>query len=141
MSNECVEAYGIYSNSDLHLVKNKEQALKGSRREKRLRIATWNLSGLCNERKEKQVGEALTKMKIDMVAGQESWEKEGSRIEVEHYNWFGNPRNNQTSQRGEGGVGFLVNKCLVEEVEHISNIKYEESLWIKIKGQKGREAL
>ena len=27
---------------------------------------------------------------------------------VEGYKWFGKPRNNQTSQRGEGGVGFLV---------------------------------
>ena len=36
-----------------------------------------------------------------MVAGQESWE-EDNRISVEGYKWFGKPRSNQNSQRGEG---------------------------------------
>ena len=43
---------------------------------------------------------------IDVVAGWESWEKEDSRIQVDGYKWFGKPRSSQTSQRGEGGVGF-----------------------------------
>ena len=51
-----------------------------------------------------------------MVAGQESWEKEDTRINVDG---FGKPRSSQTSQRGEGGVGFLVCECLVSEVEFI----------------------
>ena len=33
------------------------------------------------------------------VAGQESWEKEDTRISVEGYKWFGKPRSNQNSQR------------------------------------------
>ena len=41
-----------------------------------------------------------------MVAGQESWEEEDTKIAVEGYKWFGKPRGNQNSQRGEGGVGF-----------------------------------
>ena len=32
----------------------------------------------------------------------------------------------QTSQRGEGGVGFLVCECLVSEVEFISQVNYDE---------------
>ena len=53
---------------------------------------------------------------IDIVAGQESWEKEDSKIDVGGYKWFGKPRNCQNSQRGEGGVGFLVWECVVDEV-------------------------
>ena len=46
------------------------------------------------------------KLGIDVVAGQESWEEEDNKIGVEGYKWFGKPRGNQNSQRGEGGVGF-----------------------------------
>ena len=81
------------------------------------------------------------KNNIDFVAGQESWEREDTRIEVEGYKWFGKPRNNQTSQRGEGGVGFLVRECLVSEVEFITSVRYEESVWMKVRGERGRSAL
>ena len=50
------------------------------------------------------------------------------RISVEGYKWFGKPRSNQNSQRGEGGVGFLVRDCLVNEVEFITSVKYELKL-------------
>ena len=50
---------------------------------KRLRVATWNFSGLSSERKQKEAGEYLVKNDIDVVAGQESWEKEDSRINVD----------------------------------------------------------
>ena len=73
-----------------------------------MRVATWNFSGLCSECKQKEVGEVLANNNIDIVAGQEYWEKEDSRISVDGYNWFGKPRSNQNSQRGEGGVDFLV---------------------------------
>ena len=39
--------------------------------------------------------------KIDVVAGQESWEKEDTTIHVEGYKWFGKPRISLRSQRGE----------------------------------------
>ena len=67
----------------------------------------------------------LTKNSIDVVAGQESWEREDTRIEVEG---FGKPRSNQNSRKGEGGVGFLVRECLVNEVEFITSVEYEESV-------------
>ena len=92
---------------DVNLVGNKVKALGGRERERRLRVATWNFAGLGSERKHKEIGELLTKNSID-VAGQESWEREETRIEVEGYKWFGKPRSNQNSRRGEGGVGFLV---------------------------------
>lgn len=46
----------------------------------------------------------------NVVAGQESWEKEDTRITVEGYKWFWKPCSTQNSQRG---VGFLVRECLV----------------------------
>ena len=47
----------------------------------------------------------LEKLNLDVVVGQESWERDGSVVSVDGY---GKPRNNQKSLRGEGGVGFLV---------------------------------
>ena len=38
-------------------------------------------------------------------------------------------------------VGFLVQEYLVNEVKFISNTRYEESVWVKIRGGRGREAL
>ena len=78
------------------------KALGGRERERRLRVATWNFSGLGSEHKQKEIGELLTKNSIDVVAGQESWEREDTRIEVEGYKWFGKPRSNQNSHRREG---------------------------------------
>ena len=83
----------------------------------------------------------LEKLNLDVVAGQESWERDGSVVSVDGYKWFGKPRNNQKSLRGEGGVGFLVRECLVDEVEFISQVRYEESVWMKVRGGRGREAL
>ena len=108
--------------SDKHMdsvdvLTNRIKAVLESKRERRLRVATWNFSGLCSDRKQKEIGEVLANNNIDIVAGQESWEKEDSRISVEGYKWFGKPRSNENSQRGEGGVGFLVRDCLVNEVE------------------------
>ena len=124
---------------DVNLVGNEVKALGG--RERRLRVATWNFSGLGSERKQKEIGELLTKNSIDVVAGQESWEREDTRIEVEGYKWFGKPRSNQNSRRGEGGVGFLVRECLVSEVEFITSVEYEESVWMKVRGGRGRSAV
>ena len=75
---------------------------------------------------------------IDIV---ESWVKEDSRIAVDGYKWFGKPRTSQRSQRGEGGVGFLVRESLVSEVEFITKVAYEESVWMKVQGERGRLAL
>ena len=69
-----------------------------------------------------------------VVAGQESWERDGSVVSVDGYS---KPRNNQKSLRGEGGVGFLVRECLVDEVEFISQVRYEESVWMKVRGGEG----
>ena len=129
------------SGLDVQLVGDRVRALGGSVRDRRLRVATWNFSGLGSERKQKEIGEVLDKNSIDVVAGQESWEKEDTKIAVEGYKWFGKPRGNQNSQRGEGGVGFLVRECLVDEVEFISGVHYEESMWMKVRGGRGSSAL
>ena len=41
------------------------------------------------------------------------------------------------SQRGEGGVGFLVRECLVCEVEFSTSVRHEESVWMKVWGERG----
>ena len=125
----------------MNLVRNKVKALGGRERERRLSVATWNFSGLGSERKQKEIGELLTKNSINVVAGQESWEREDTRIEVEGYKWFGKPRSNQNSWRGEGGVGFLVRECLASEVEFITSMEYEEGVWMKVRGGRGKSAL
>ena len=45
------------------------------------------------------------------------------------------------SKRGEGGVGFLVKESFVSGVELIKEVDYEESMWIKVKGERGRDTL
>ena len=57
---------------DVSLVGDKVKAIGGSVRDRRLRVATWNFSGLGSERKQKEVGEVLNRNGIDVVAGQES---------------------------------------------------------------------
>ena len=128
-------------NVDVDLVGNKTKALVRTKWEKRLTVAMWNFSGLCSDHKQKEVGELLAKQNLDVVAGQESWEKEETRIAAEGYKWFGKPHIKQNSPRGEGGVVFLVRECLVNEVEFISTVKYEESVWMEIRSERGREAL
>ena len=128
---------------NLNNVSERANALAGKRKERRLRVhvATWNCSGLCSDRKQKEVGEMLGKHNIDIVAVQETWEKDESRINVEGYQWFGKPRSNQNSRRGEGGVGFFVRDCLVNEVEFLGGVQYEESVWMKMRGERGRLAV
>ena len=43
---------------DLEVVSSKGKTL-GNKKERSLRVATWNFSGLCSERKQKEVGELL----------------------------------------------------------------------------------
>ena len=52
-------------------------------------MGTWNFSGLCSERKQKEVGELLQVNHIHVVAGQESWKKEDSRINVDGISGLG----------------------------------------------------
>ena len=76
---------GIECSSDgenVNLNRVRENVLAGNRQERKLRVGTWNFSGLCSERKQKEVGEVLKVNNIDDVAGQESWEKQDSRINV-----------------------------------------------------------
>ena len=45
-------------------------------------------------------------------------------------------------KQNRGGRGwFLARDCLVNEVEFINTVKYEESVWMKIRSERGREAL
>ena len=44
-----------------------------------MRGSSGNFAGLCSEREQKEVGQVVEKLKIDVVAGQESWERDGSQ--------------------------------------------------------------
>ncbi len=68
---------GIECKSDsehVDLNRMRENVVAGNRQERKLRVGTWNVSGLCSEHKQKEVGELLKVNNIDVVAGQESWE-------------------------------------------------------------------
>ena len=56
------------------------KAASGSKRERRLRMGTWNFAGMCSERKQKEV---VAKLNLDVVAGQESLEKDGFTVNVD----------------------------------------------------------
>ena len=64
-----------------------------------LQVGSWNFSGLCSQRKQKEVSDVLNKLKLDIVAAQESWEREGSVIEVQGYKWLGKYCKIQNSKR------------------------------------------
>ena len=79
----------------------------------------------------------LNRVKVDIVAGQETWERKDKVVNVDGYKWFGKPH----LDRGEGGVGFLVCECIADEVEFVRDVRYEESVWMKVRGGRGKEAL
>ena len=60
-------------NVDVDLVGSKAKALVRNKRERRLRVATctWNFSGLCSDRKQREIGELPAKHNLDVVAGQQ----------------------------------------------------------------------
>ena len=47
---------------DVNLVECNVKALGGNKRERKLRVAAWNFSGLGSERKQKEVEEVLAKI-------------------------------------------------------------------------------
>ena len=51
------------------------QARSAYHREYGLRVGSWNFSGLCSQRKQKEVSKVLNKLKLDIVAAQEPWEE------------------------------------------------------------------
>ena len=64
------------------LYKVRSQVRVAERGEWKARVATWNFSGFCSQRKQKEVAGVLETNNVDVCAGQESWEKEESKISV-----------------------------------------------------------
>ena len=53
---------------------------------RKLKIATWNLAGLCSDQhKPKEISEVLNRVKVDIVAGQETWERNDKVVNVDGY--------------------------------------------------------
>ena len=74
-----------------------KRSVSAGRAYRKLKVTTWNFSGLCSERKQKEVDEILSRLNIDLVARQESWEREGKNFVVDGYKWFGKPRKDQNN--------------------------------------------
>ena len=71
---------------------------------------------------------------------QDSWEKEGGKVgcKVGEYAWIGKKRKGQDSKnKGAGGVGFLVKELLCDIVEVIEDTKYDESILLRVPGERG----
>ena len=49
------------------------------------------------------------------------------------YKWLGKPREGIKGKQGEGEVGFLVGELLKEDVTIIKNIRFSETIWLRIK--------
>ena len=50
----------------MDLVGSKAKALVRNKRERRLGVTTWNFSGLCSDRKQKEIGKLLAKNNLDL---------------------------------------------------------------------------
>ena len=72
---ECVA--GVPEGSEVSVSVVSERMSGQGKKDRRLRVATWNFSSLCSECKQREVGQRL---KIDVVAGQESSEREGRQL-------------------------------------------------------------
>ena len=54
------------------------------------------------------------------------------------YGWIGKKRKGQDSNnRDAGGVGFLVKEFLCNIVEVIEDTKHDESIWSRVRGERG----
>ena len=106
-SNNDKQNVSVYVDVDLvGLVGSKSKRLVGNKRERKLRVARWNFSGLSSDRNQKEVGELLAKHNLDVVAGQESWEMEETRIEVEGYKCLGSLVARKIVLEGKEGLAF-----------------------------------
>ena len=125
--------------------KKPERHGKVESRSKEIRIGSWNVCGFAtDERKRLEIAEQAAEKDLDIVGVQESWEKDGGEIgkEVGSYTWIGKMRRGQKiKSRGEGGVGFLVKEHMCDVIEVISDTKFNESMWIRVPGERGRKDL
>ena len=81
MSSTCSGKLNI-THSELIDVTSKMKDFKQSKREKRLRLAIWNFSGLGSKRKQKEIKEVLVMDGRYFLAGQESWEREDTKFDI-----------------------------------------------------------
>ena len=141
MEEDVEESSEGHRNSVIDMNKIRNQVRVAERGERKVRVA-WNFYGICSQRKQKEVAGVLKKNNIDVCAGQESWEKEDSKVSVDGYKRFRKPRQGSSeSRRGEGGVGFLAKECFASGVELIEDVNYKETMWIQFKGEIGRNTL
>ena len=62
------------------LCRDEIESVSAGRAYRKLKVATRNFSGLCSKREQKEVAEILSRLNIDIVAGQESCEREGRML-------------------------------------------------------------
>ena len=72
----------VYVGGELNIDVVRQEAceVQGVRFARKLKIATWNFAGLCSE---KEISEVLNRVKVDIVAGQETWERKDKVVNVD----------------------------------------------------------
>ena len=93
-------------NVDVDLVGSKAKALVRNKRKRKLRLATWNFSGLYSDGKQKEIGELLAKHNLDVVAGQESREKRKLEYMLKVTSGLGSLVSGKIVREGMEGLGF-----------------------------------
>lgn len=97
-----------------------------------------------SERKRLEIVDQVEQSDLDVVGIQETWElKDGDVVSKQgKYRWVGKARKGlDPKKRGEGGVGFLVKEHLFDVVEVVVKTEFEESLRLKIPGERGEKDL
>ena len=85
MEKDVEESSEGHRKSVVDMSKIRNQVRVAERGERKVRVVTWNCSGICSQRKQKEVAGVLEKNNIDVFAGQESWKKEDSKVSVDGY--------------------------------------------------------
>ena len=83
--------------------------MRGVHRERKtsLTIAALNARSLGSQGRLEEVSALLTDFKLDVLAINETWQREGETYEIQGYKYIGNPRKSKEKLRG-GGVGFFI---------------------------------
>ena len=82
LEEDVVECSEGTKKSIVDMNKIRSQLKVAERGERMVRVAAWNFLCICSQCKQKEVAGVLEKNNIDPCSGQDSWEKEESKIYV-----------------------------------------------------------
>ena len=100
-----------------------------NKREKIVKLATWNIRGLNEEGALKKLVREIRKYSFDVVAIQETKQKENQIIEIEDYIYF-----NSGDKSKIRGTGFIVHKKLKQHILQFQAIS-DRMCCLRLKGR------